>query len=135
MLMPPCHWCGCGACVDAEMEVREMKCPVVPSASDVPSLSRVETPKLLLKMPTISEVLIQPAWADGIAKGETCLFTFVAQNSVRQLVKIGNPPLKLLVSARSWDESWAALELLLRGDDVPWMVDAGPVGGSGKKRR
>lgn len=134
-LMPPCHWCGCGACVDAEMEVRAMKRPSVSDQAASPSLTRVETPKSLAKMPQVAELLCQPAWEDGVAKGERCVFGFVGEGSVRLLVKVENPPVKVLVSGRSWDEAWAALELLLRGEDVPWQADTLPKGGPPRKRR
>lgn len=112
-----------------------MKRPSVSDQAASPSLTRVETPKSLAKMPQVAELLCQPAWEDGVAKGERCVFGFVGEGSVRLLVKVENPPVKVLVSGRSWDEAWAALELLLRGEDVPWQADTLPKGGPPRKRR
>lgn len=112
-----------------------MKRPSVDDRTGVAPLARVEVPKSLTKLPQVAELLCQPMWEDGVPKGERCLFTFLGEGSVRLLAKVECPAVKLLVSGRSWDESWAALELLLRGDDIPWQADTLPRGATPRKRR
>jgi hypothetical protein len=100
-----------------------MKCPVVKAPDSNQQLARVEPPKQLKGLVQVAELLCQPGWEDGIPKGERAVFVFVSATLVKLLVKVENPPLKMLVSGRSWDEAWAALEAILRGDDVPWEQD------------
>lgn len=111
-----------------------MKKPSVSPRNDTSGLPRVETPKSLSKLPTVAELLVQPAWEDGEGKGERAVFVFVSATLVKLLVKVESPPLKLLVSGRSWDEAWASLEACLRGDDVPWEQDT-PRQQQGSKKR
>lgn len=102
-----------------------MKMPEVKVGGDgSEALARLEPPKLLAKMPHIAELLVQPSWEGGVSKGDRALFVFVSATLVKLLVKVGNPSLKLMVSGRSWDEAWAALEAVLRSDDIPWENDA-----------
>lgn len=110
-----------------------MKKPVVKGAGEGPSLARVETPKMLVKLPNISELLVQPAWDDGEPKGERAIFGFVSGTLVKFLVKVEHPPLKLMISGRTWDEAWAALEAVLRQEDIPWEQDE-PRQARGKKK-
>jgi hypothetical protein len=112
-----------------------MKRPEVRAQGDGQALARVEAPKLLSKLPTIAELLVQPAWEDGVGKGERAVFVFVSATLVKLLVKVENPPLKMMVSGRSWDEAWAALEAILRGDDQPWEQDAPREEKGGKKKK
>lgn len=100
-----------------------MKRPVLRDPSPEAALARVEPPKLLGKLSNVAELLVQPAWEDGVGKGERAVFVFVSATLVKLLVKVENPPLKMMVSGRSWDEAWAALEAVLRGDDQPWEQD------------
>jgi len=111
-----------------------MKRPEVKAGEALPALGRVEPPKQLRGLPTVAELLVQPAWEDGVGKGDRAVFVFVSSTLVKLLVKIENPPIKLLVSGRSWDEAWAALETILRTDDVPWEQDT-PREGQAKKKR
>jgi len=101
-----------------------MKRPEVKAQGEAQALARVEVPKLLSKLPTVAELLVQPAWEDGVGKGERAVFVFVSSTLVKLLVKVENPPLKMLVSGRGWDEAWASLEAILKGDDQPWEQDA-----------
>jgi len=111
-----------------------MKRPSVSAGDESKGLSRVEVPKSLLKLPHVAELVVQPVWEGGEAKGERAVFVFVSNALVKLLVKIESPPLKLLVSGRSWDEAWAALEVILRGEDVPWEQDT-PRQTQGVKKR
>lgn len=131
---PLCAYCGCPACRKASAEVELMKRPVFTAEEGLPALARVEVPKSLTKMPNVAELLIQPAWEDATGKGERMVFSFVSLTSVRLLVKIENPPLKVSVVGRGWDEAWAALEVLLRGDDIPWETDAPRPQKGGRKK-
>lgn len=112
-----------------------MKVPSVKVPAADGSLARVEPPKLLAKLPLLSEVVVQPSWDEGVPKGERGLFVFVSSTLVKLLLKIENPPLKLMVSGRGWDEAFAALEAVLRSDDVPWEQDDGPRDRSKKKSK
>lgn len=101
-----------------------MKRPVVSDTSAATEgWPRVEVPKLLAKLPTVAELLAQSHWEDGEAKGERALFVFLGNPLVKLLVKVESPPLKLLVTGRSWDEAWASLEACLKGSDIPWEQD------------
>lgn len=111
-----------------------MKRPSAKVQAEGQPLARVEAPKLLSRLPTVADVLVQPAWDDGEGKGERAVFAFVSATLVKLLVKVESPPLKLLVSGRSWDEAWAALEAVLKSDDVPWEQDT-PRQAQGQKKR
>lgn len=111
-----------------------MKLPSIKVPEEGQQAARVEAPKLLAKLPTASDVLIQPVWDGGEVKGERAVFCFVSSTLVKLLLKIESPPLKLMVSGRSWDEAWAALEGALRADDVPWEQDT-PRQQQGQKKR
>lgn len=110
-------------CEPWEKGRKAVKKPQVTDNTEASGLARVEVPKLLVKFPTIAELLVQPSWEDGDSKGERAVFVFVAATLVKLLVKVESPPLKLMVSGRSWDEAWASLEATLRGSDVPWEQD------------
>lgn len=112
-----------------------MKKPVPKTASPEEAKAKAEVPKLLVKLPLTADLLLSPTWEDGDPKGDTCLFIFPSGPLVKLLVKIGNPPLKLMVPGRTWDEAWAALETILKGDDVPWETDGGPAGPAKRKRK
>lgn len=115
-------------------ESKAMKRPQVVVPSEEQQLARVEVPKLLLKLTNVAELLVQPAWDDGVGKGERAVFVFVSATLVKLLVKVSNPPLKMMVSGRSWDEAWAALEAVLRSEDQPWEQD-GPRDEKGAKKK
>lgn len=112
-----------------------MKRPNVAEDGGVTLPIRVEVPKMLSKLSQTAELLVQPAWDDGVVKGERALFMFIDGVTVRLLVKVGNPPLKLSVAARGWDEAFAALEAVLKTEDIPWQQDDKPAGGGVKKKK
>jgi len=112
-----------------------MKIPTVTCQEGETTAARVEPPKLLGKLANVAELLVQPVWEGGEKKGERAVFVFITSALVKLLVKIESPPLKLLVSGRSWDEAWAALEAILRGDDVPWEQDTPRDGKAAKKKK
>lgn len=112
-----------------------MKMPEVRAQGESQALARVELPKLLGKLPTVGEALCQPAWEGNVHKGERALFVFVSSTLVKLLLKIEHPALKLLVSGRTWDEAWAALEATLKLEDVPWEQDTPREDKGGKKRK
>ncbi len=132
-----CPWTGCGLpCLRpthpwrqgdpdwvAWEEDLKMKRPdVVVSAGK--SVDRVEPPKQLAKLPHLAELLVQPAWDDQVHKGERGALLFISSTgALRLILKVENPPLKLSVTGRTWDEVWAAAEALLRSEDVPWEQD------------
>lgn len=118
-----------------DLEVDAMKKPSVLANASVGELMRIEVPKSLAKLPQVAELLIQPSWEDGEKKGQRALMMFVEGFLVKILVKVENPPLKLLVSGRSYDEAWAALEAVLRGQDVPWEFDQPREGKPGRKKK
>jgi len=120
---PPCAYCGCADCLKAEVEIEAMKKPTARVVTADEARQRAETPKLLAKLPLTADLLLSPVWEDGDTKGDTALFVFASGPFVKLLVKVSNPPLKMMVQGRTWDEAWAALELLLKGDDVPWEQD------------
>lgn len=112
-----------------------MKMPTVAEgAAEGQPIVRAEPPKLLPRLTSVVEVLIQPAWDGGEKKGERAVFAFVSGTLVKLLLKVENPPLKLMVSGRTWDEAWAALEATLRLDDIPWEQDT-PRQIQGQKKR
>jgi len=117
------------------LEVEEMKRPSVKVRDEAGALARVEVPKLLAKLPNVAELVIQPGWEEGDGKGERAVFAFVSATLVKLLVKVQTPPLKLMVSGRTWDEAWAVLEAVLRSDDVPWEQDEGPKHNPTRKRK
>lgn len=131
----PRHVVGeCDVC-DPWVKGGKMKMPVLKGlAAEGQPLARVEAPKLLSKLTATTEVLIQPAWADGEPKGERAVLAFVSATLVKLLLKVESPPLKLMVSGRTWDEAWAALEAALRAEDVPWEQDT-PRQPQGQKKR
>lgn len=131
---PLCAYCGCEECTLATERIEALKLPVPKVSAASGAVAPPETPKHLAKMPHVSDLLLSPSWEGGEDKGETALFVFVGVPFVKLLVKVANPPLKLMVQGRSWDEAWAALELVLRGDDVPWEQDS-PRPTAGKKKR
>jgi len=120
---PLCAYCGCTECHQASMEVEALKKPTARAVTADEARQRAETPKLLSKLPLTAELLLSPVWEDGDTKGETALFVFASGPLVKLLVKVGNPPLKMMVQGRTWDEAWASLESILKGDDVPWEND------------
>jgi len=132
---PLCAYCGCAECVLATERVEAMKKPDSKKPEVLDPSVRAEVPKLPTKFPQTADLLLNPFWDDGSPKDGACLFVFPSPLTVKLLVKVGCPPLKLLVQGRSWDEAWAALELVLKGDDVPWEQDQTPQGRSGKKKR
>jgi hypothetical protein len=134
-MMPACWFDGCKACDDAQWEVQKVKRPNVNEDGGVSLPIRVDAPKMLVKLPQVAELLAQPAWDDGVVKGERCLFLFLDGVTVRLLVKVGTPPLKLSVVGRGWDEAFAALEATLRSEDIPWQQDDKPAGGGAKKKK
>jgi len=111
-----------------------MKLPAIKAQAEGQSLARVEPPRLLAKLPTVSDVLVQPVWDGGEVKGERAVLCFVSSTLVKLLLKVESPPLKLMVSGRSWDEAWAALEAVLKAEDVPWEQDT-PRQPQGQKKR
>jgi hypothetical protein len=117
------------------LEVDEMKRPTVLSPTTEGQLARVDVPVSLRKLPRMAELLVQPAWEEGGSKGQRALFIFLEASLVKLLVKLESPPLKLMVSGRGWDEAWAALEVLLGSEDVPWELDMPREDKGGKKRR
>lgn len=131
---PMCAYCGCKACKVAIEEVEALKKPIISQRTEDSGLARVDPPKQLAKLPVVAELLVQPAWEDGEGKGERAVFVFVSSTLVKLLVKVECPPLKLLVSGRTWDEAWAALEAVLRGPDVPWEQDT-PRQPQGRKKK
>lgn len=131
---PLCAYCGCAECVLATERVEAMKRPEPKVTVSSGVAAPPETPKLLTKLPHVSDLLLSPAWEDGTAKEETALFVFLGGPFVKLLVKVGCPPLKLMVQGRSWDDAWAALELVLKGDDVPWEQDS-PREPRGRKKK
>ena len=132
---PLCAYCGCTACNEAAERIEEMKRPEPKVSVPGGASSPPETPKHLAKMPHVADLLLAPAWEGGEVKGEVALFVFVGVPFVKLLVKVANPPLKLMVQGRSWDEAWGALELILRGEDVPWEQDSPRQSGGPKKRK
>lgn len=132
---PLCAYCGCQECREAELEVEALKKPAVRSEVAVDPTVRVEVPRMLVKLPTVADLLLQPTWEDGTPKDGAALFVFPSFSSVRLLVKVGCPALKLPVLGRTWDEAWAALEAILKGDDIPWEQDNGPTQKAAKKRK
>jgi len=120
---PLCAYCGCTECQKASEEVDELKNPTARVISADEARQRAETPKLLAKLPLTADLLLSPVWEDGDTKGDTCLFVFASGPFVKLLVKVANPPLKMMVQGRTWDEAWASLETILKGDDVPWEAD------------
>lgn len=112
-----------------------MKRPELKTVPEGGSVERVETPKMLAKLPHVSELLAQPAWDDGVAKGTRSMFLFAESGVFRILVKVENPPLKLSVVGKSWDDAWAALEAVLRSEDAPWQQDDRPADRTVKKKK
>jgi len=135
-----CHRprCAVGTCsfCDWNREESEVKIPSLTIGNSAPGEGqRREVPKGLAKLPTVAELLVQDAWEGGEEKGERAVFVFVSPTLLKLLVKIANPPLKLMVSGRSWDEAWQALEVTLRGSDVPWEQDQPREQGGKKKKK
>lgn len=132
----PRHVAGeCPVC-DPWEKGEKMKIPEVKgSGAGGGAIARVEPPKLLSKLTAVCEVLVQPTWDGGELKGERALFVFVAGTLVKLLLKLESPPLKLLVSGRTWDEAWASLEATLRLEDVPWEQDTPRQNSPQKKRK
>lgn len=120
---PLCVERECEVCHDSMGRGKPMKMPEVRVLEESQALARVEAPRLLKATPTVAELLVQPAWVDGPAKGERAVFCFVSSTLVKLLVKIECPPLKLMVAGRTWDEAWGALEATLKGSDIPWEQD------------
>lgn len=112
-----------------------MKMPsITPQGGGDLPVARAEPPKLLAKLPQVVEVLVQPSWEGGEGKGERAVFAFVSGTLVKLLLKIESPPLKLMVSGRTWDEAWSSLEATLRSQDIPWEQDT-PRQPQGKKKK
>jgi len=131
---PLCAYCGCPECRVAEEEVEKLKEPVPRSSDPDTPQAPVEVPKLLAKFPNVADLLLAPTWESGTRKMSACLFVFPSPVLVKLLVKVECPPLKLMVQGRSWDEAWASLEAILRGDDIPWEQD-GPRDDRQKKKK
>lgn len=104
-------------------DVDAMKKPSVLANATVGEVTRVEPPKLLAKLTNVIECVCQPNWEDGERKGQRAVMVFLEGMLVKILLKVESPPLKLMVSGRSWDEAWAALEAVLRSDSPPWEYD------------
>lgn len=132
---PLCAYCGCDECNEAIERIEAMKKPDARKPESVDPNVRVEVPKLMSKFPHTADLLLHPFWDDGSSKEGTCLFIFPGPLTVKLLVKVGCPPLKLMVQGRNWDEAFAALEVLLKGDDVPWEQDQANTNGGKKKKR
>lgn len=103
--------------------VNMAKRPQVESIASGGEVVPVEVPKLLAKFPHIADYLCSPAWDDGVAKTHRQLFIFLDGPLVKLLLKVGPPSLKMMVSARSWDDAWSALEALLKSGQAPWEDD------------
>lgn len=101
-----------------------MKLPMSGGQESDDPPDRVDPSKLLAKLATLNDMLVQPRWEGKELKSERSLLAFVSNTSVRLLLKIATPPLKLMVVGRTWDDAHAALEAVLRSPDVPWEQDA-----------
>lgn len=134
--MPAHVGCWCPECESADVELHVMKKPSVKLVEGADAIVRVEVPVTLKKFPTLVEVLCQPGWADGDAKGESALMLFRKGTAFRAILKVETPPLSLSVPGRDLDDVLASLEAILRGEEIPWEQDANPLGRrSGKKRQ
>jgi len=112
-----------------------MKMPIAPTGPG-PGDPPPDHPKLLAKLPRCAEFFAAPTWDDGTTyKGERTVWVCVSRSSVKLLVKVENPPLKMMVSGRTWDDAWAALELALKSDNPPWeWPEPTPEKGAKKKK-
>jgi len=109
--------------------------PVPKIADPNAEVERVEVPKLLAKLPSVAELLVQPVWDDKDKKGDRTVWICCSRTLVKLLFKVEHPPLKLMVTGRTWDEAWAAAEALFRGDDVPWEQEEEREQTAKKKRK
>lgn len=112
-----------------------MEVPSVSSGGGSQEEGPVEAPKLLGKLPTVVELLFRPSWDGKVMKGKRSVMGFLEGPFVKLLVKVENPPLKMMVQGRTWDDAWAALELALKSSNPPWENDGPPGGKPSKKKK
>lgn len=113
-----------------------MKIPSFKSEQEGSNVGERWTDSAVLKgLPYLSEFLCNPAWDGGVARGERSLMIFVKAVTVTAILKVENPPLKLVCVGPSYDEALAALEATLRLPDPPFQQDDNPLGRSGKKKK
>lgn len=104
-------------------EYGEMKRPTVPGAGEKDRGVDIPAGKVLMRHERLGDLLSKHAWDDGGTKGQRSVMLFIALSSVRCLVKVECPPLKLSTVGRSIDEALTAMDAILGADDVPWEAD------------
>lgn len=104
-------------------EKSKVKKPTIGAEGDDLSAFGIQSSKLLVKHALVNDFLTAGTWEDLSPKGQRCLMMFVEGATVRVLIKVENPPLKLSVVGRSIDEALAALDAVLTTGDTPWEQD------------
>lgn len=79
--------------------------------------------KLLGKLDRLNDLLTCGTWEDLAPKGQRALMVFIDGATVRVLVKVEHPCIKLSAVGRSLDEALVALDALLGASDTPWEAD------------
>lgn len=98
----------------------------MPDKSALPDLGGafgISQSKTLARMSELNSLLCGGTWDGGEPRGKRCLMLFIEGPTVRSLLKVEHPPLKLSSVGRDLDESLAALDALLKGSDIPWEQD------------
>lgn len=110
----------------------------MPDKSTLPDLGGafgITQSKSLARYSELNSLVCGGTWDGGEPRGKRCLMVFIEGGTVRILVKVEHPPLKLSAVGRDLDESLGALDALLKGSDIPWEQDTTQqVNGRGKRK-
>ena len=130
-----CTPCDCSFCCELDARIRDMKVPQVGNGA-LPALDDWSPSETFKVCDSLNEVVCSPSWNEDVSKGERALFVFWDNaGSVRVILKVANPAVKLSTQARTVDDALAALEMCLEEADVPWQADDRPLKGPAKKKK
>jgi len=104
-------------------EKLSVKRPELKTSGEEAAAFGIPVSKLLGKLDRVNDVLTSGAWEDNAVKGQRCLMLFIEGGTVKVLLKVEHPCLKLSAAGRSIDEALVALDALLGAAETPWEAD------------
>lgn len=134
-------WRGCRGCAPSHYpcshvwERLKMEMPDITKYQTDQGQPADDESIILAELPCLSSFVGQPCWQGGISKGERALMLFWKMDgTVSAILKVANPPLKLVAAGHGFDEAMAAVEASLRLPHPPFQTDDNPPGKRPKKK-
>lgn len=112
-----------------------MKMPFLEAQATAGDIIPVEPSVILKKYPLFSDLVQQPAWEEGLGKGQRAVMIFFDGSIVKVLVKIERQKAKAIISARSFDDCLSAWEMCLKTNQVPWEQEKEQEKAPAKKKK